>query len=67
MMPGRELMIRRLLMVDLMSIDGCCNLNLNAVVLPVVLGDYKAVVENNSSVVIKWNTVSETNNKNFYC
>ena len=33
--------------------------------LPIVLGDYKAVVEGNSSVTIKWNTLSETNNKNF--
>jgi hypothetical protein len=33
--------------------------------LPVVLGDYKAVVDGNNSVTIKWNTLSETNNKNF--
>ena len=29
------------------------------------MGDYKAVVDGNSFVTIKWNTLSETNNKNF--
>jgi pimeloyl-ACP methyl ester carboxylesterase len=36
-----------------------------AAALPIVLGDYKAIVDGNNSVTIKWNTLSETNNKNF--
>ena len=37
----------------------------NAAILPIVLGEYKATMESNSAVVIKWNTLSEINNKNF--
>jgi len=39
--------------------------NNGTVSLPIVLGDYKAIVDGNNSVTIKWNTLSETNNKNF--
>ena len=38
------------------------NVNL---VLPIVLGDYKASLETNGAIAIQWNTVSEINNKNF--
>jgi Secretion system C-terminal sorting domain len=33
--------------------------------LPIVLGNYKAFLNGSSTVTIQWNTISETNNKNF--
>ena len=37
----------------------------NAVALPVILGAYKATLNSDATVAVKWTTTSETNNKHF--